>query len=73
MAGSLGIPLLIPGVGVQGGSSSEVMAALGDPRVHRVNVSSAVLYAGEGDDFAAAAARAARRFAAELAVAREPV
>ncbi|MCA9796674.1 MAG: orotidine-5'-phosphate decarboxylase [Candidatus Eremiobacteraeota bacterium] len=64
------VPLLIPGVGTQGGEASEVMQALGqEPWRHRVNVSSAILYAFEqspGLDFAEAAAQAARHYAAAL-------
>lgn len=42
------IPLLIPGVGTQGGSIDEVCAVLSrypDPRIHRINSSSAINYA----------------------------
>lgn len=44
-------PLLIPGVGAQGGSASDVREVLrraAEPRHHRVNVSSAILYPGSG-------------------------
>lgn len=54
------LPLLIPGVGSQGGSAAAVLAALAssrDRRVHRVNVSSAILYAGKGVEDAVAACR----------------
>lgn len=57
-------PLLIPGVGTQGGSASEVMACLRDqprPGIHRVNVSSGILYA---DD----AVRACEQFARDLSL-----
>ena len=40
-------PLLIPGVGSQGGEAAQVMQALGEPGIHRVNVSSKILYAHE--------------------------
>lgn len=42
------IPLLIPGIGAQGGSVDEVCAILAlypDPRIHRINSSSAINYA----------------------------
>lgn len=43
-----GLPLLIPGVGTQGGSAAEVMDALGANAPHcRVNVSSGILYAAD--------------------------
>jgi orotidine-5'-phosphate decarboxylase len=43
------LPLLIPGVGTQGGTAAEVMEALGATApLHRVNVSSGILYAAEG-------------------------
>lgn len=63
------LPLLVPGVGAQGGCAGEVAAALGAAPLHRVNVSSAVLYAFEaGGDYRQAAVAAARRFAGELAL-----
>jgi len=49
-----GRPLLIPGVGAQGASASEVMASLQSfpgARRHRINVSSAILYAHEQGRF----------------------
>ncbi len=55
-------PLLIPGVGTQGGSASEVMACLREqprPGIHRVNVSSGILYAEDR-------LSACERFAGEL-------
>lgn len=57
------LPLLVPGVGSQGGSAEAVMAALAgtDCRVHRVNVSSAILYAGDGVEAAVAACRRYRQ------------
>lgn len=56
------LPLLIPGVGAQGGTAAEVMRALGEASnawLHRVNVSSAILYAPDPVE-------AARRFAEQL-------
>lgn len=54
------LPFLIPGVGAQGGDPATVMrhAATPDGPV-LVNSSRAILYAGDGPDFADAAARAA--------------
>ncbi len=65
-----GVPLLIPGVGSQGGTPEEVMEVLKStsaPWLHRVNVSSAFLFASSGPDFARAAALAARGYAERLA------
>lgn len=55
------LPLLIPGIGAQGGDAAAIVAAgwrRGGPIV--VNSSRAVLYAGSGEDFAAAAREAAQ-------------
>ena len=61
-------PLLVPGVGAQGGSIEEAMAAnAGGPIL--VNSSRGILYASSGDDFATEAAQAAADLAAQLAVA----
>ncbi len=60
------IPLLIPGVGTQGGHANEVADALrkvGKLGIHRINSSSAINYAYEkeqSDDFAGAAVRAVK-------------
>jgi orotidine-5'-phosphate decarboxylase len=70
------LPLLIPGIGAQGGDAGATVRAgwrghQGDtvaPIV--VNSSRAVLYAGAGDDFAAAARRAAMAARDELHAAR---
>jgi orotidine-5'-phosphate decarboxylase len=70
------LPLLIPGVGAQGGDAAATVRAglrmQGDtitgPVV--VNSSRAILYASSGDDFAAAARAAAERTRAELHAAR---
>ncbi len=59
------VPFLVPGVGAQGGSAAEVLAAnAGGPIL--VNASRSVLYASAGTDFAAAAADAAARLADDL-------
>ncbi len=52
------MPLLVPGVGAQGGDV-EATARAGGPRM-LVNSSRAILYAGSGEDFAPVAAAAAR-------------
>lgn len=67
-------PLLIPGVGTQGGDAAQVMSLLKrtpDPKIHRVNVSSAILYAHEADKESTrleACTRAFTRHAAQLAL-----
>lgn len=55
------LPILVPGVGAQGGSASEAVAAgaTADGRGLMVNSSRAVLYASPGRDFAEAARRVA--------------
>ncbi len=54
-------PLLIPGVGTQGGEPGEVVAAAGYlPGKMVVNASRGVMYAAEGPGFAEAAAGAAK-------------
>lgn len=55
------LPLLIPGVGAQGGdAAATVRAGLTERGTIIVNSSRAVLYASDGDDYAAAARRAAQ-------------
>lgn len=58
---------LVPGVGAQGGSLKEVTekAATSDVGL-LVNASRAVIYASDGEDFAAAAAQAAAAYAKEM-------
>ncbi len=71
-----GLPLLIPGIGVQGGDPSATVRAgwrgdagkTTDPII--VSSSRAVLYADDGPDFAAASRRAAQAARDELAAAR---
>ncbi|MDR2332912.1 orotidine-5'-phosphate decarboxylase [Diaphorobacter ruginosibacter] len=54
------LPLLIPGVGAQGGdAAATVRAGLTQDGMIAVNSSRAILYASSGDDFAAAARQAA--------------
>jgi len=65
------LPLLIPGVGAQGGDAAATVRAgwRGDAPII-VNSSRAVLYASSGDDFAAAARQVALATRAELNQAR---
>ncbi|MEX0599506.1 MAG: orotidine-5'-phosphate decarboxylase [Rhodothermales bacterium] len=61
-------PLLIPGIGAQGGDAGAVMrvaAALGAPVL--INSSRSIIYASEGRDFAEAAAREAESLRSLLA------
>ena len=65
------LPLLIPGIGAQGGDAAATVRAgwrADGPIV--VNSSRAVLYAGSGDDFAGSARRAAMQARDELQQAR---
>ena len=55
------VPLLIPGVGAQGGDAVATVRAGWRPDAPIiVNSSRAIIYASSGDDFAAAAKNAAR-------------
>jgi len=63
------IPLLIPGVGAQGGSAKEVAQVLGGEKIHRINSSSGINYAYkryDTDDYAGAAARAVKELNDEI-------
>jgi len=67
------IPLLIPGVGAQGGSASDVIGALkksgNEIKMHRINSSRGLIYAYqkmETDDFAGAAAKAVLKLNKEI-------
>ncbi len=63
-------PLLVPGVGAQGGDPRQVVAAgRNGPGTIVVNASRSILYAAEGPGFAAAAAKAARQLRDDLAAA----
>ena len=71
------LPLLIPGVGAQGGDAAATVRAAwrGDAAGHTtapiiVNSSRAILYASAGDDFAQAARQVAERTRMELEAAR---
>lgn len=60
------LPLLVPGVGTQGGDLAAVIRAAGDGHAPIVvNVSRQILYASGGSDFAAAAHAAAAAFHAQ--------
>ena len=59
--------LLVPGVGAQGGSLAEVVEHGITPEIGLlVNSSRGILYAGQGEDFAAAAAAQAQALQAEM-------
>jgi orotidine-5'-phosphate decarboxylase len=65
------LPLLIPGVGAQGGDAAATVKAAWRPDAPIiVNSSRAVLYAGSGDDFASRARAAAEATRRELNAAR---
>ena len=73
------LPLLIPGVGAQGGDAEATVRAgwrgrIGGPTDGPIIVSSsrAILYASQGDDFASAARRVAMATRDMLHAAREP-
>lgn len=66
------VPLLVPGVGAQGGSASAAVVA-GGGRALVINSSRAVLYASQAADFATAARVVAAATAAEITVAAEAV
>jgi orotidine-5'-phosphate decarboxylase len=62
------LPLLVPGVGAQGGDVAATVAAgrTADGRGMMINSSRAILYAGAGEDFAAAARAVAQRTRDEI-------
>ena len=66
------LPLLVPGVGAQGGDAATVVrnGATKDGTGLVVNSSRAVLYASDGDDFASAARSTAMSLRDELNAAR---
>jgi orotidine-5'-phosphate decarboxylase len=60
-------PLLVPGVGAQGGSVAEVISAgYAGPGSLLINASRSILFASEGDDFAEKAREAALAMLAEM-------
>lgn len=67
------VPLLVPGLGAQGGDPATIVRAGLDARNRGLVVSSsrAILYAGEGEDFAEAARTEALRARDALRAARE--
>ena len=66
-----GLPILIPGVGAQGGdAAASARAAAGGPFL--ISSSRAIIFAGDGEDFAAAARRAALALREEIAAALAP-
>ena len=71
LAGDL--PLLVPGIGAQGGDIDAAVAAGATPDGFGmvVNSSRAILYASEGEDFAEAAAAAALATRDALRAARQ--
>ncbi len=68
------IPLLIPGVGAQGGSAKEVadiIRGIGDLKIHRINSSSGINYAYKKqgtDDYAGAAMKAVKKLNDEISL-----
>lgn len=67
------IPMLIPGVGAQGGSAKDVIKTLkttgNDPGIHRINSSSGIIYAyqkQDTDDYAGAAVKAIKDLNKEI-------
>lgn len=66
------VPLLVPGVGAQGGDAKALLAALGGPGgPAMINSSRQIIYASEGPDFAEAAGREAERIRVLLQDARK--
>ncbi|NND70999.1 MAG: orotidine-5'-phosphate decarboxylase [Rhodothermales bacterium] len=60
-------PLLIPGVGAQGGDIEQVVSALqGGDAPYLINSSRGILYASSGSDFAEMSGRAARKLRDQL-------
>lgn len=66
------LPLLVPGIGAQGGDVAATVAAGRDALGvgMMINSSRAILYAGSGEDFAQAARRAAQATCAQIQAAR---
>ncbi|MAG15949.1 orotidine-5'-phosphate decarboxylase [Candidatus Woesearchaeota archaeon] len=66
------MPLLIPGVGAQGGSAKEIVEALGENiKLHRINSSSGINYVykkQDTDDYAGAAAKAVKELNGEIGI-----
>lgn len=60
------LPLLIPGIGAQGGDLAATVQAAGTDAPMLINASRSILYASSKSDFAEAAARAAQELHAEI-------
>lgn len=61
------MPLLIPGIGAQGGDLAAVLEhGAVDGAGLLINISRGIIYADDGDDFAAAAGRAAEQWCGEI-------
>ncbi len=58
------LPMLVPGLGAQGGDLAEIMATVPRMPRHRMlfNVSRSIIFAGEGNDFAHAARKSAKTY-----------
>lgn len=67
------LPLLIPGLGAQGGDLNELMVSAGEHPRHQIifNVSRSIIYASQGKDFGRAARKAARYYQDIINRARE--
>lgn len=63
------MPLLVPGIGAQGGDAQEVVSAGMDRRGRGmiISASRSIIYASEGEDFASAARREAEKLHAAIA------
>jgi len=59
------LPLLIPGIGAQGGRVAETLQAVGDSNV-LISASRSILYASDSADYARAAAKAAETLQREM-------
>jgi orotidine-5'-phosphate decarboxylase len=72
-AAAPGLPLLIPGLGAQGGDLNELMISAGEHARHQIlfNVSRSIIYASQGKDFARAARKAAGYYQETINRARE--
>lgn len=67
------LPLLIPGLGAQGGDLNELMISAGEHPRHQIlfNVSRSIMYASQGKDFGRAARKAAGYYQEVINRARE--
>lgn len=67
------LPLLIPGIGAQGGDLKETVRAAGTEAPMLINASRSIIYAGSGSDFAEAAGAAARQLHEDINAARAAI